>query len=56
MVCLETIVHQKDQEFAKRTLCKGTEMLKSDMQLLKSHETIERSSALHVFPTNGQGN
>ncbi|XP_078794680.1 uncharacterized protein LOC144988284 [Oryzias latipes] len=61
IVCLETIVRQKDQEFAKllgrvRTRCKGTEMLKSDIQQLKSRETGEGSAALHIFPTNGQVN
>ncbi|KAG7999536.1 ATP-dependent DNA helicase PIF1 [Nibea albiflora] len=56
---LNTIVRQKDEQFAKllnrvRTHSKGTAMLGSDVQLLKSRETGEESSALHIFPTNRQ--
>ncbi|TKS65242.1 ATP-dependent DNA helicase PIF1 [Collichthys lucidus] len=56
---LNTIVRQKDQQFAKllnrvRTHSKGTAMLGCDLQLLKSRETGEDSSAVHIFPTNRQ--
>ncbi|TKS65620.1 ATP-dependent DNA helicase PIF1 [Collichthys lucidus] len=56
---LNTIVRQKDEQFAKllnrvRTHSKGTAMLGCDVRLLKSRETGEESSALHIFPTNRQ--
>lgn len=58
---LTTIVQQKDHVFAQllnrvRTRSKGTPMLESDMETLKSCETGEVSSALHIFPTNKQVN
>ncbi len=61
VVELKEIVRQKDQVFAEllnrvRTRSKGTQMLNSDVEILKRCETGEVSSALHIFPTNSQVN
>ncbi|XP_077364609.1 uncharacterized protein LOC144009028 isoform X1 [Festucalex cinctus] len=61
LVELKDIVRQKDHVFAEllnriRTRSKGTPMLKTDIETLKSCETGEVSSALHIFPTNKQVN
>ncbi|KAK7929411.1 hypothetical protein WMY93_005806 [Mugilogobius chulae] len=56
---LTTVVRQKDTTFAEllnrlRTRSKGEPMLQNDIEILKSRETGEQSSALHIFPTNTQ--
>ncbi|KAK7878888.1 hypothetical protein WMY93_034234, partial [Mugilogobius chulae] len=56
---LKTVVRQKDTTFAEllnrlRTRSKGEPMLQDDIEILKSRETGEQSSALHIFPTNTQ--
>ena len=61
IVELKTIVRQKDIVFAEllnrlRTRSKETALSASDIDLLKSCETGEESSALHIFPTNAQVN
>ncbi|XP_044221305.1 uncharacterized protein LOC122991901 isoform X4 [Thunnus albacares] len=61
IVELKTIVRQKDSSFAEmlnrlRVRSKKNPMLESDVVMLKSRETGEDSSALHIFPTNMQVN
>lgn len=59
MVELKDIVRQKDVAFAGllnriQTCSKDTALLTADVETLKSRETGEQSSALHIFPTNAQ--
>ncbi|XP_074538707.1 uncharacterized protein LOC141800196 [Halichoeres trimaculatus] len=59
VVELTTVVRQKDSVFAEllnrlRVRSKDTPLLETDVQILKSRETGEESSALHIFPTNMQ--
>ncbi|XP_030019009.1 uncharacterized protein LOC115439319 [Sphaeramia orbicularis] len=54
---LTTVVRQKDSVFAEllnrlRVHSKKTPLLNSDVVILKSRETGEETSALHIFPTN----
>ncbi|XP_030019133.1 uncharacterized protein LOC115439438 [Sphaeramia orbicularis] len=56
---LTTVVRQKDSVFAEllnrlRVRSKKTPLLNSDVAILKSRETGEETSALHIFPTNMQ--
>ncbi len=59
VVGLKTIVRQKDSVFAKllnrlRVGFKDTPMLESNAEILKTRETGEESSALHIFSMNMQ--
>ncbi|XP_029939775.1 ATP-dependent DNA helicase PIF1-like [Salarias fasciatus] len=61
VVQLTTVVRQKDSVFAEllnrlRVRSRDTPMLESDVHILKSCETGEESSALHIFPTNRKVN
>lgn len=56
---LTTVVRQKDCVFAEllnrlRVRSKKSPLLKSDVDILKSRETGEESTGLHIFPTNMQ--
>ncbi|XP_062414175.1 uncharacterized protein LOC119206796 [Pungitius pungitius] len=56
---LTVIQRQKDTAFAEllnrlRKRSKSTPMLPSDTSLLRTRETGEESSSLHIFPTNAQ--
>ncbi|XP_061883615.1 uncharacterized protein LOC133634970 [Entelurus aequoreus] len=58
-VALTTVVRQKDSVFSEllnrlRVRAKGTPLLQSDVDILKSRETGEESAALHIYPTNMQ--
>ncbi|XP_074526296.1 uncharacterized protein LOC141790369 [Halichoeres trimaculatus] len=59
VVELTAVVRQKDCVFAEllnrlRVRSKDTPLLETDVQILKSRETGEESSALYIFPTNMQ--
>jgi len=61
VVELTTVVRQKNAVFAEllnrlRTHSKGTQLLASDLVLLKKCETGEENTSLHIFPTNAQVN
>nr|XP_054591529.1 uncharacterized protein LOC129155826 [Nothobranchius furzeri] len=61
VVQLTEVVRQKDAVFSGllnriRTHTKGTPLLPEDLKVLKTCETGEASSALHIFATNNQVN